>query len=537
MDLKLRLPIVVVTVLFGAALLHFGGTIASAETPTGGIPQAAKFDEKRMRVAVLSDADLLPATRTMEDDRHQALPDTLADAITEQLNAKNRFAIVEREVIRRAFNEQTFTARWRNEGLVKLFDSALEKITEAQPENVAILATLAESHGIMKEEVQGVGTAIGADFLVFGKLEALESGSRAVTLPNNAGVLPVGSRYGRLHLRIVDVAHGTIVAASHVEARERTAASNTDGNPFLRKLASQSADLILDATFPAKIVSATPLLVNRGKVDNVQVGDRYSVSRLQQQVEDDAGISIGRLTTSVGEVVVAEVGPTYAVLRADERDGVAMGDILARPLADARAKLGETPVAAVPAPLPRLAIAPIKISGKQTDAFGASESDKLADILTTGVSEAGTFAIVERARLGELITELDLNKLAEGESIDLSAIGNVDRLLFVTVSEFSLTRHEQHVEIVDEMEVKYLGTAAASLRLVNTKTGAIENAGLVSVKQQFPAAAGGTTSASNLLHQLGDAISLKLGGAAVSRLTVDSTPTKPASAKVRKPSW
>jgi hypothetical protein len=100
-------------------------------------------------------------------------------------------------------------------------------------------------------------------------------------------------------------------------------------NKVQERVARHIADAVLDATFPAVLTSASPLVMNRGSNDGFAEGDEVAITRAGEEIRD-GDIVIDREESPVGTARVTSVKGNSARLEPTSGEGFARNDIVRR---------------------------------------------------------------------------------------------------------------------------------------------------------------------------------------------------------------
>jgi hypothetical protein len=100
-------------------------------------------------------------------------------------------------------------------------------------------------------------------------------------------------------------------------------------NKVQERVARHIADAVLEATFPALLASASPLMMNRGSNDGVEEGENVTITRRGAEIKD-GDIVIDYEESPVGAARVIEVKANSARLEVTSGAGFAKGDIVRR---------------------------------------------------------------------------------------------------------------------------------------------------------------------------------------------------------------
>lgn len=277
--------------------------------------QFGALGDKKPVVAVLGLNDFLP-DRVINDPK--GLPDDLAARVIEHLTRSNRFEVLERNALRKVVLEQRFGQNPKQTFLDRMLDAAIEQLPEVSGDTARAVGGWANYNDLVKD-YQDLGTAVGADYLVFAVLEKAREKRNMLDLPYSSRKIAQNVRDARVRLRIIDVETGKILAADSFRLRERAfnttrEESERDGYSLLDDLGLITAREVLDVISPAEIVSEDPLVINRGRNDGYQEGEVLTVMRAGKAIQDSTGVELEPIMTPVGKIRIAKVQDLIAIV-------------------------------------------------------------------------------------------------------------------------------------------------------------------------------------------------------------------------------
>ncbi len=493
------IPFLVRSLLLGAAFVLLGGCDQlgqqqSERSVLSGDEKPAERAVEKPVVAVLGFNDFLP-DRAVQDSK--GLPDDLAARVIEHLTRSNRFQVLERNALRKVVLEQRFGRNPKQTYLDRILDAAIERLPEVGGDTARAVGGLADYNDLIKD-YQDLGTAVGADYLVFAVLEKAREKQNTLDLPYSSWKIAQNVRDARVRLRIIEVESGRIVAADSFRFQER--AYNTtreenerDGYSLLDDLGVIVAREVLDVISPAEIVSDDPLVVNRGRNDGYREGEELTVLRAGKAIQDSTGVELERIMTPVGRVKIVKAQDLIAVVtpvagEARKGDRVRSDRLLGR------GSPGQRPVRAATGAAPgakgplRLAVGKFRIACRVPFTPRHGE-ERLRDQLLVKLSHSNRFQLLERQQMEQLLDE----KLFDAVSSDrdlapyLAELADADFFVLGSVDRFDVALQTRKIPYVDRMERDHYGLVEASLRIVDVHDGKVVGAEKISIRELLPA--------------------------------------------------
>ncbi len=488
------------------SLLMFLGLSISAcgektDENTGDKPQInatsdklgfAKNQQGQIKIAVLGTSDFFPDRAVQQ---RMGLPEDLAARVIEHLQKSNRFNVLERTALRKIINEQQFGQGDKESFLDRTLNAATENLPDVSGYAVKWTGILSDHNDIVKE-YQNLGTTIGADFLVFAVLEKAQEKTKSTAIPYSQSDQQITKHVSdaRLRLRVINTETGMIAGTSSF--RTKVSESVFEGRETTRdeystfdhvgKLAAQK---ILDIVSPAKIVSASPFVINRGTNDGYSTGSTFQVAREGKEIQDPSGIAIGRIKTPTGNIKLASVQETISVVDIVDGD-IQVGDLLELPDQQASAA--------------QLAAKPIEKTskdGKLTIAIGKVHFNLVSDniLLSTDdyprikndlmvkLTNSNRFDVLERHEIDQVLDEKNFTALMGGDEIEpyLKEMIGADYLVLTAVDKFSIRSENKKIAYVDEIQIRHFGIVEATLRIVDSHTGKLLAADKIRINKKL----------------------------------------------------
>lgn len=466
-----------------------------------GLPAALQPGDNQVRIAVMGQDDFHPDRTVPGNER--TLPDDLAARILEHLANTRRFSPVERTALRRVVREQAFGQVRAPSDLDRVIEKTVENLPAVNGWTVAA-ASAAADHNDLVKEFQHLGSAVGADYLVYAVLEQHRGSSRTTAVPfSDRGRTQTENLVdARLRLRVIESDSGRVIGADSIRTRIsetvfRGREAQHDEYAMFDHLGHAAALSVLDMVFPARIVSAEPLVVNRGSNEGVSVGDRYDIVREGKEIRDQAGIVIGRLRSSVGEAEVAAVQDTLAVLQPLAGDP-AVDDLVLRASPEQASPQPRRTAAAAAAPgaadagkpgeRPRLAVGLVKSRSTASTAFDANRHiPAFTDTLISRLAQTRRFQLIDRQEVDQMLDEQLAQAMAENRDLP-SAMGDLagaDYLVIGSMANFAIERVTTRLPGSNREITTHQGRVEGNMRIVDARSGEVLDSRKVTVFEEL----------------------------------------------------
>ena len=486
-------------------LLVLTGVLLHAATSAAAPARAApgQSDEQRATIAVLGHADFVPDATAWRTGGTVGLPDVLASRIIEHLTNSRRFTPVERTALRRVIQEQRFGQDLAATYLDRTLDKAISDMEDVRGGTVAATGVLSAYNDMLKD-FQDLGGALGATYLVLGNLEKVDRTSTETAVPfSDAGrTVTTNAVDGRLQIRVIDVATGTVIGASSIRSRMSEQVfegrqSDTDQYSFYDQLGREAASLVLDVTYPAQIVNLAPMVVSRGTIDGVSVGDVFQVKRTGDAIRDASGQTIGKLQSGVGSVIVTDAQDTVSVVRVQSGEGLKVGDLAIREAA-ATASSAVASASAVPlgarsasSGLPRLAVGLVKSGSTARTGEGAAEHVSLfTDTIISQLSQTRRFQLIDRQEVDQLLDEQLAQALAENRDMPsaMGTLAGADYLAYGNLDDSSFLSETKTTQLPNSNRTftSTVWYASGNMRIVDARSGDIMESRKIRVEKTPP---------------------------------------------------
>ncbi len=448
----------------------------------------------RIKIAVLSSSDFFPDRAVQQ---RMGLPEELAARIIEHLTISSRFQVLERTALRKIINEQQFGKESKDSFLDKTLNAAIDNLPDVDGLTVAVTTHAADSNDLIKE-YQNLGSTMGADFLVFAVLEKVTASTKSIALPYSESkkTFTQNKVDARLRLRIINAKTGNIAGAAsfRTQVKESLFAgqeSTKDEYSTFDHLGSLAANKVLDITFPAKIVSNEPFVINRGSNDKYQAESIFKVVRETKEIFDGNNVSIGRVKTPVGSIKLTSVQDTLSVVEVVEGN-IQSGDLLVIEETEQN-KMASVPARTQytegkPSGKIRLAVGKIRINaiGSHT-AFAERYRNRVKNDLLVKLTNSKRFDVLERQEVDQLLDEKSFAALTQGQSIEskLSEMTEADYLIITMVNDFYIKTEQQKIAYVDKIQFRHFGVIDSTLRIVDTHSGKLLAADKVRINKRI----------------------------------------------------
>ena len=460
-------------------------------------PATLKQQKNKVKIAVMGQGDFHP-DRTVQGNI-RTLPDGLAARLIEQLSATKRFDVVERSALRHVIREQQFGADIKETDLDKVIEETVDGLADVNGWTVAAASSAADNNDRIKE-FKNLGTAIGADYIVYAVLEKQRGSQKKTAVPfsDSQRVMVKNQVDARLRLRVIDAVTGRIIGADSLRTKISDTAftgkeATQDEYSMFDHLGLQAAISVLDMIFPAQIISADPWVVNRGSNEQVSVGDLYAISREGKDIKDASGISIGKLRKDIGLAKVHQVQKTFSVLSVIEGN-LKVNDLAIAQKKESGLSVGNTAPSlhqssdrgGQPAQRPRLAVGLVKAHSTATTGIDANlHIPAFTDTLISRLAQTQRFQLIDRQETDQLIDEQLAQAMAENRDM-VSAMGQLkgaDYIAIGSVASFTIEERTVRLPGSSRTFVSQAGHIEGNMRIVNARTGDVMGSRKISVSQ------------------------------------------------------
>lgn len=457
-------------------------------------PAFTQSQQGQIKIAVLGSNDFFPDRAVQQQ---LGLPEALAARVIENLQKSQRFIVLERTALRKLINEQQFGKEDKASFLDRTLNAAIKDLPEVSGYAVKWTGLLADHNDIVKE-YQDLGTAIGADYLVFAVLEKADEKTKSTAIPYSQDNKTISKHVSdaRLRLRVIDSATGRIAGSASFRTKVSEAVfqgreSTRDEFSTYDHVGALAAHKILDIVAPAKIVSVNPLVINRGSNDGYTAGSTFKVFREGQEVKDpDSGVVIGRIKTPAGSVKLASVQDTLSV--AEVVDGtIQSGDMLdleAQDQQDTTTNVLKKPKKTSKGGKLTLAIGKVhfNLTGKPI-ILSVDDYPRIKNDLLVKLTNSQRFDLLERHEMDQLLDEKNFTALMAGDDIDpyLQEMIGADYLVLSSIDKFSIQQESKKVAYVDAIQTRHYGIVEATLRIVDSHSGKVLAADKIRINKKL----------------------------------------------------
>ena len=478
-----------------------------------------KTQQGQIKIAVLGTSDFFPDRAVQQKI---GLPESLAARVIEHLQKSNRFNVLERTALRKVINEQQFGQGDKESFLDRTLNAATKNLPDVSGYAVKWTGILSDHNDIVKE-YQNLGTTIGADFLVFAVLEKAQEKTTNTAIPYSQSDKQITKHVSdaRLRLRVIDTKTGMIagiasfrtkVSESVFEGRE----SKRDEYSTFDHVGAIASQKILDIVSPAKIVSADPLVINRGSNDGYTVESTFKVSREGKEIQDPSGIAIGRIKTPTGNIKLASVQDTISVVEMIDGD-VQIGDLLETQdqqgiIANQAAKTIEKTSSGGKL---TIAIGKVHFNVNNNHIFlSVNDYPRVKNDLMVKLTNSNRFDVLERHEVDQVLDEKNFTALMAGDEVDpyLKEMIGADYLVLTAVDKFSITSESKEVAYVDKIQTRHYGIIEATLRIVDSHSGKLLAADKIRINKKLDTYTKNqsTNTYSNLIDEFTDLMVSKI---------------------------
>ncbi|RLA10647.1 MAG: hypothetical protein DRQ52_11020 [Gammaproteobacteria bacterium] len=482
-----------VTVICLAVVLLLGACSDSTDADKAGAGPAT--------IAIMGAGDFVPDQAVAPIN---ALPDALAARIAERLTVSKRFVVVERTALRRVVLEQRFGEKREVSDVDRLLDKAVADLEQINAHTLAVAGGISRGNDVLRD-FQDLGTAVGADYLVYAKLEKLQRSTSTVAIPYSKSGKTFSEKgtEARLYLRVVDVSSGTVMGAASLRTAMTEAVlagqkPTQDDFSIFDEVGRLAANQIIDMVYPARLVSSDPWVINRGTNDGVKVGDVYNVFREGKEILDANGVVLGKVKSEVGQIELAQVQETLTVItpldgQIAENDLVELvvsaSDDRAPKRGGADLSSGQKKGKAV------LAVGTIRLNRNgNNQLLGGETINRVTDDLIVKLDHTRRFDVLERQEIDQILDEKTFTAAVQGGDLkaSLKQLEGADYLVYGEINDFFIISKTTHIAALDTDQVTHTGIVEANLRMVDVHSGKIVatdkiriNKKLTSVNDQY----------------------------------------------------
>lgn len=457
------------------------------------IPVSLSEKENTVSIAVMGINDFIPDA--VSNAAQNGIPEALASRVIQQLGRSERFKILDRTVLRRSIIEQRFGQDKGETDLDRVVDKAVTDMPNVDGLTVAASGLLGASNDSLKD-FKDLGSAVGADYIVYMKAEQLSSATTAVGRPySDTGKQSIKNEMNAsLSVRIIEVAKSRIVGAVNINTL--VVERGEKHTPSLLKtydaVAIKASNKIIDMIFPAKVVNEQPWVLNRGSNDLVSVGDFYELLRNGKEITNESGIVIGRIQTPVGTIKLINVQDNLSVF--EVVSGTPKNGDLVTVLSsnESNNELAKPAVlngqSSIDQKRPRIAIGLVKAHSTATTGLDASAHIPVfTDSLLTRLAQTKRFTVIDRQEVDQLLNEQLAQALTDNKSLpsEMGQLKGADYLVYGSVSSFMFKEISRSLPGSGRVLSHKEGMVEGNMRIVNALSGEVMESRKVSVKQNI----------------------------------------------------
>ncbi len=454
--------------------------------------------DKPAKIAIIGAGDFVPDSSAVKTD---GLPDGLVARISERLTASKRFTLLERKALRRVILEQRFGQKRPISDVDRLLEKAVSDLKNIEAGTLYEAGEISSTNDALKD-FQDLGTAAGADYIVYAKLEKLKKTPSSSSIPysDKKNKVTTNTVDVRLYLRVIDSKNGHVVGADSiktemVEQLFEGKKSTLDNLSIYDKLGLEVSGKILDMIFPVRIIGDNPYIINRGKNDGVKVGDRYDIVREGKEIKNSNGTVLGSLRSSVGKIKLTQVQDRFSVIEVVEgtiqKDDFAISKKKATEKSEVikSAKVGlKGNVGNVSAQKPRIAIGLVKSGSTARTGKKADEHiPQFTDTIISRLSQTKRFQLIDRQEVDQLLNEQLAQAMAENRPMP-SAMGTLegaDYLVYGSIASFSIDEKVLKLPGSNKSFKSKVGYVKGNMRIVDARSGDILASSKISVKEKL----------------------------------------------------
>lgn len=479
--------------------------------------------DEQIKIAVIGAGDFFPDRTGAK--RVQGLPDDLAARVMERLSSSKRFNVLERTALRNVINEQQFGVGDKESFLDRALNAAVDNLSEMNADTVAVTGILSDHNDLVKD-YQNLGTAIGADYLVFATLEKARNKVKVTAVPysDSGATVHTNEIDARLRLRVIKTKTGEIAGAANFKTKLKETVfagkeSTQDEFSVYDHLAFLAANKVLDVAFPAKIVSKDPLVINRGSNDGVEEGKTYKVVRAGKEIHDQTGISIGRVNSDVGEVKITGLQKTLSVVEVLSGT-IEVGDLLLSTDGDDAMSPNVQAQAIIPlnkqqgqSTLPRLAVGFVNVGSTASTSETANQHIPVfTDTLISKLVQTKHFQLIDRQEVDQLLNEQLAQSLTENRDMSsaLGALKGADYLVYGNLANFKIGEQSLKLPGSDTVFVKSVAHIDGNMRIVDARSGDIIESRKISVERKGAQGLGRVKMSQNLADAYAEQVVINL---------------------------
>ncbi len=433
-------------------------------------------------------------------NQQTGLPEDLAARIVERLTKSRRFKVLERKALRKVVMEQRFGSKYPVSDVDRLLDKAVDDLEDINAGTLAVAGILSGDNDVLTD-FKDLGTAVGADYIVYARLEKLQKKTTTTAVPFSKKGKTTSQHLvdARLYLRVIDVKKGQVIGAESFQSQISEQAFNgnktkTDLLSIFDELGRQASGKIIDIVSPAQIIGIDPHVINRGENDGVKVGDIYVIEREGRELKDASGIKLGRLRTTIGKIQLTKIQETLssakliegeasvddlAVLQVEEKKAAPAGN--GKRALNPKETQSQTD-------LPRIAIGFMKSGSTASTTINANKHiPATTDSIISRLSQTKRFVVIDRQEVDQLLEEQTAQALQENRELP-SALGDLkgaDYLVYGSLASFTIKERTTKLSGSTQIFKSKTGQLEGNVRIVDAHSGEIIESRKVSVFEKI----------------------------------------------------
>ena len=455
------------------------------------------------KLVIIGVKDFVPDTSNI---KVSGLPDALVARITERLVKSKRFDVLERKVLRRIVNEQGFGKEETASDIDRLLDKAVHDLEKIGAGTLYVAGDISQKNDALND-FKKLGTMVGANYVVYAKLEVFERDSAVIDIPYNDNddvKITENTVNAKLYLRIIESKKGNIIGADSLEFKISRRALSKD-NPKISdlsvydKVAPLVSNKILDIIFPAYVVDKNPYVINRGVNDGVKAGDYYDVIREGKGIKNSQGITLEKIKSVAGKIKVTNAQETISTV--DVIDGNPIkGDLVVKTSApNSHVSGGNDVPSAVKADMnldndgvknkkPRISVGLIRSGSTARDGKKSDEHiPQFTDAIISNLTKTNRFIVIDRQEVGQLLKEQMAQAMAKDVPLP-STMGDLegaDYMIYGSLTNFNIEDKKSNVSVLNEEVKLRIGYVEGNMRIVASRTGEVLVSRKISIKEKL----------------------------------------------------
>ena len=477
------------------AALQPGTDVAAVESASRDFESD---EEARRKIVIIGDSDFVADRLPNAGAASVGLPDALVDRIAANLSKSPRFRVLERQALRRVISEQRIGSELGDSYLETTFEQDFGDVRPDGGDAVIIPdSNPADGSGIVAgsglgssaatadyldllKDFKDMGGSVGADYLVFGRLETVEHQVRERQIPYTERTHVEETLNARLRLRVVDVEQARIISAVALES-ELEGSVFKDGpsaarSSMFEQLAGDVTGTLADSFHQAAVIQTDPLVVDRGAIHGLEPGDSFIIQHegTDPLVSQD-GVKLGGHKSYVATVRVVATDDLWSEVALVDGKRPALYDLarldrgIALSVDDAPA-LGSKGSASAGGKRV-LALGEVEIaSGGRFDLPPVDLVPRFSQELAKRFRNSQRYTISERQAFDEVLDEASLSNIIEGRTGLPEALKTADYLVLTRLDNFFVEQAGNYLQVLDETLEQSKAVIEVQARMVDTRS-------------------------------------------------------------------